>query len=114
MIAHVRCRHCGAVIVSSGCSSDRLSDELFERLVALTKDATINSAILRVLTRHFSQNGPTERIVDAVYGSTPPLTVDNTIRVHISALRHVVRPLGLVIVNERYPCMYRLDHGPAP
>ena len=112
MTAHVRCKHCGAVIVSSGCSSDRLSDELFERLLALTKDATINSAVLRVLVAHFGQNVPTEMIVAECYGSrNPPLTVENTIRVRISQLRHVVRPLGLAIVNERYPCMYRLDRA---
>lgn len=87
--------------------------DMHDRLLALSRDATVSSAILHVLTRHFGQNVPTEMIVAACYGSRePPLTIANTIRVRISQLRHVVAPLGLIIVNARWPSSYRLDHAP--
>lgn len=108
------CPHCGGVLApAEPIGRGVIPPELRDALDVMMRPATIHAAILRKLTRHFGEEVLAANLIDAVYGASGgPLTVRNTMRVHISRLRGRLRPLGLIVVGTRYPAGYRLERGP--
>lgn len=85
-----RCPHCGGVLVLAGPVS--IPPDLRDVLHVMMRPATIHAAILRKLTWRFGEEIPATQLIAAVYGASGgPLTVRNTMRVHISRLRHRLR-----------------------
>ncbi|MFF8954225.1 BTAD domain-containing putative transcriptional regulator [Streptomyces sp. NPDC014894] len=68
--------------------------------------------ILAILALEANWAVPLDRLVDAVWGSSPPASARTQIRICVSALRRAITEAGAPGLIETHPSGYRLRLGP--
>lgn len=103
----IRCRHCGAALAQVPADMPEELRALLHRM----RGATVRASILRTLAHRFGEEVPHETLIVGIYGNRldgGPLTADNTLSVHCSGLRRVLKPIGFTIIGRRFPSTYQL------